>query len=252
MSGALQLVDEVTDPSAQISTDQLIAIQNLMGNNSTWWPIKDYTTDEVRSVFNALEMSVVYKDGIPVGIAHLDKAGLANDVPSTKVVFIALDPAVNGKGIGREVLHEMMSRAVDGGAAIVNLDTVLHRDRRSDARTEALAAKSAGSVYEAAGFRLYDAKLINPGDAEQLKAEGLAINQLNGPTEYVSTNFAKLRGEVYQAFGLDVAASLAKVEEFRNERRPAPSPTASEGKQDAGTLAAAKGAEVAPGQKARG
>jgi len=43
MTGALQLVenDQLQDPATEITVEQLIAIQNLMGNNSTWWPIKD-------------------------------------------------------------------------------------------------------------------------------------------------------------------------------------------------------------------
>ena len=182
----------------------------------------------------------------------MDKSGLyqesgeLKDNPaerSTKVVFIALDPAVNGKGIGREVLNEMMTRARDGGAAIVGLDTVLHRDSRSDSKTEQLTAKSAGSVYERAGFKLVGASLINPGDAAQLKEEGLAINQLNGPTAYVSKNFTQLRTEVYTAYGLDVEKSLAVIEATRNEAKPAPSPAASEKKADQVTLAAQRGIE---------
>lgn len=231
MSGPLKLVDHVQDPTKEISHEQLVSLQNVMGNNSTWWPIKDYAPEEVKEVFSALELHMIRKDGIPVGIAHLDHSKLAEQ-GSSKIVFVALDPAMQRKGLGKEVLNEMMTRAIDQGAEKVTLDTVAHRDIRSLPGEAKPTLASAAKVYERAGFELKGGSLINPGDAQQLEREGLTINQLNGPLEYISDNHDKLRGEMLDAFGIDKDKALSKIHEWANEKAPAP-PTVFTGKNAA-------------------
>jgi len=208
MSGALTLVDQVTDPATQISAEQLTAIQNLMGNNSTWWPIKDYSPEDFQDVFGALRLSVVSKDGVPLGIAHLDTAEL-EEHKSVKIMFIALDPAMHGQGVGKEVLNEMMTRAIDLGAEKVKLDTVHHRDVRSAPGTSKPTKGAAADVYEKAGFTLTGTEMLDPTDLP----EGIKINQLNGPIEYIN-ELDTLRRETYQAYGLDPEQTLAKVHEW--------------------------------------
>ena len=201
--GPLTLVDRVEDPSKEISKAQLMAIHTLVGNDSTWWPIRDYSEAELEEVFASLELNVVWLDGCPVGIVHLDYS-VRSDEPVAKVVFLGLDPAVQGRGLGRELVHRVMSDAMDRGVRRLFLDTVAHRDSRSSSGKVATGGKqpSAHDVYLKSGFTMLGIKVIDPGNKKQLEEEGLAVNQLNGPLEYGVSDLRPLREAVYEAFGV--------------------------------------------------
>lgn len=201
--GPLTLVDTVKDPSREISKAQLMAIHTLVGNDSTWWPIRDYSEAELEEVFGSLELNVVWLDGCPVGMVHLDYS-VRSDEPVAKVVFVGLDPAVQGRGLGRELVHRVMSDAMDRGVRRLFLDTVAHRDSRSPSGKVATGGKqpSAHDVYLKSGFRMVGIKVIDPANKRQLEEEGLAVNQLNGPLEYGVSDLRPLRDAVYEAFGV--------------------------------------------------
>lgn len=201
--GPLKLVDSAADASSEISKNQLIAIQSLIGNNSTWWPITDYSEDELLGVFEGLELNVIYWNDCPIGIVHMDYSGLETS-GAVKIVFIGLDPAVQGQGLGRELLHKVMSDAIDRGARTIYLDTVAHRDIRTKTSQvdigKSLHNPSAHDVYLKAGFKITGVKLIDPSNKHQLQEEALEVNQLNGPLEYVMSDLTPLREAVYAAF----------------------------------------------------
>ena len=201
--GPLTLVDRVEDPSKEISKAQLMAIHTLVGNDSTWWPIRDYSEAELEEVFASLELNVVWLDGCPVGIVHLDYS-VRSDEPVAKVVFLGIDPAVQGRGLGRELVHRVMSDAMDRGVRRLFLDTVAHRDSRSSSGKVATGGKqpSAHDVYLKSGFTMLGIKVIDPGNKKQLEEEGLGVNQLNGPLEYGVSDLRPLREAVYEAFGV--------------------------------------------------
>ena len=201
--GPLTLVDRVEDPSKEISKAQLMAIHTLVGNDSTWWPIRDYSEAELEEVFASLELNVVWLDGCPVGIVHLDYS-VRSDEPVAKVGLLGLDPAVQGRGLGRELVHRVMSDAMDRGVRRLFLDTVAHRDSRSSSGKVATGGKqpSAHDVYLKSGFTMLGIKVIDPGNKKQLEEEGLAVNQLNGPLEYGVSDLRPLREAVYEAFGV--------------------------------------------------
>jgi hypothetical protein len=54
----------------------------------------------MEEVFGSLELNVVWLDGCPVGMVHLDYS-VRSDESAAKVVFVGLDPAVQGRGLGR-------------------------------------------------------------------------------------------------------------------------------------------------------
>jgi len=203
LRGPLQLAGSPAPGRNQISKDQLIAIQTLVGNNSTWWPVTDYSDDEITEIFGNLELNMVFFKKRPIGIAHLDYSGLGES-GEVKIVFIGLDPAFHGIGMGRELLHRVMTDAVARGARKIFLDTVAHRDVRS--KTGGNGADSQGQsatahdVYLKAGFKIVNVKVIDPANKRQLLEEGLTINQLNGPREYIREDLAQLRVAVYSAF----------------------------------------------------
>lgn len=202
--GPLSLVDEVSDPTREISKAQLIAIQTLIGNDSTWWPVSDYSDAELLEVFGGLELNVVFFRNVPVGIAHFDYSDLEAG-KTVKIVFIGIDPLIQGHGLGREILHSVMSDAIDRGATKIYLDTVIHRDIRSNTSSGAASPSSpsgtAHDVYIKSGFKIVDFKLIDPADKKQLQEEGLTINQLNGPLEYRSEDLQPLRAAIDANFG---------------------------------------------------
>lgn len=206
--GPLRLVDKVLDATREISKEQLIAIQTLIGNDSTWWPVTDYSATELLEVFGGLELNVVLFREVPIGIAHLDYADLEKK-NAVKVVFIGIDPEMQGKGLGREVLHTVMTQAMDRGAKKIYLDTVSHRDIRTNTSVGvAESGKPQGTahdVYVKSGFKMVDVKLIDPANKKQLEEEELTINQLNGPLEYRLEDLAPLRAAVDLSF--DVAGS---------------------------------------------
>jgi GNAT superfamily N-acetyltransferase len=201
--GPLTLVDRVEDPSREISKAQLMAIHTLVGNDSTWWPIRDYSEAELEEVFGNLELNVVWLNECPVGMVHLDYS-VRSDESAAKVVFVGLDPAVQGRGLGRELVHRVMSDAMDRGVRRLFLDTVAHRDSRSPSGKVATGGKqpSAHDVYLKSGFRMVGIKVIDPANKRQLEEEGLAVNQLNGPLEYGVSDLRPLRESVYEAFGV--------------------------------------------------
>lgn len=201
--GPLALVETVVDPSREISKAQLMAIQTLVGNHSTWWPISDYSDLELAEVFGELELNVVWLNGCPVGIVHWDYSA-RTDEGVAKVVFLGLDPAVQGQGLGRELVHRVMSDAIDRGVRRIFLDTVAHRDSRSPSGKVATGEKqpSAHDVYLKSGFTMMGIKVIDPANRRQIEEEGLAVNQLNGPLEYGVSDLRPLREAVYEAFGV--------------------------------------------------
>jgi len=213
--GPLALVDKLNDSQKQISKAQLIAIQTLIGNDSTWWPVTDYSDAELVDVFGGLELNVVVFQDVPIGIAHLDYAELDTN-KAVKIVFIGIDPMMQGKGLGTEILHEVMSRAMDRGAEKIYLDTVSHRDIRTNTSAGTVEPGkpqgSAHDVYLKSGFKMVDVKLIDPANKKQLEKEGLAINQLNGPLEYRMNDLAPLRAEVDDCFGVSASKRQALSE----------------------------------------
>jgi GNAT superfamily N-acetyltransferase len=201
--GPLTLVETVVDPSREISKAQLIAIHTLVGNHSTWWPVSDYSDLVLEEVFGDLELNVVWLNGCPVGIAHLDYS-MRSDEAVAKVVFLGLDPAVQGQGLGRELVHGVMSDAMDRGVQAICLDTVAHRDSRAQTGKAVSGGRlpSAHEVYVKSGFKMVGIKVIDPANPKQLEEEGLALNQLNGPLEYGVSDVRPLREAVYEAFGV--------------------------------------------------
>jgi hypothetical protein len=121
-----------------------------------------------------------------------------------KVVFVGLDPAVQGRGVGRELVHRVMSDAMDRGVQKIILDTVAHRDSRSPSGKVATGGKqpSAHDVYLKSRFTMVGIKVIDPANKRQLEEDGLAVNQLNGPMEYGVGDLRPLREAVYEAFGV--------------------------------------------------
>jgi GNAT superfamily N-acetyltransferase len=201
--GPLTLVETVVDPGREISKAQLMAIQTLVGNHSTWWPISDYSDWELAEVFGKLELNVVWLNGCPVGIVHWDYSGRA-DEGVAKVVFLGLDPAVQGQGLGRGLVHAVMSDAMDRGVQAICLDTVAHRDNRAQTGKAVSGGRlpSAHEVYLKSGFKMVGIKVIDPGNKKLLEEEGLKVNQLNGPLEYGVSDLRPLREAVYEAFGV--------------------------------------------------
>lgn len=213
--GPLDLVDEVIDATQEVSKEQLIAIQTLIGNDSTWWPVTDYSNTELVQVFGGLELNLIVFNEIPIGIAHFDYADLERN-KSVKVVFIGIDPEMQGKGLGREILHAVMTQAMDHGAEKIYLDTVSHRDIRTNTSVGPVEPSkpqgTAHDVYLKAGFKLVDVKLIDPANKKQLEDEGLTINQLNGPLEYRFVNLGPLRAAVDDRFGIPESKRQALTE----------------------------------------
>jgi GNAT superfamily N-acetyltransferase len=201
--GPLTLVETVVDPSREISKAQLMAIQTLVGNHSTWWPISDYSDLALAEVFGKLELNVVWLNGCPVGIVHWDYSARA-DEGVAKVVFLGLDPAVQGQGLGRELVHGVMSDAMDRGVQAICLDTVARRDSRAQKGKTVSGGRlpSAHEVYLKSGFKMMGILVIDPGNKQQLEEEGLAVNQLNGPLEYGLSDLRPLREAVYESFGV--------------------------------------------------
>jgi GNAT superfamily N-acetyltransferase len=213
--GPLDLVDEVIDATQEVSKEQLIAIQTLIGNDSTWWPVTDYSNTELVQVFGGLELNLVVFNEVPIGIAHFDYADLERN-KSVKVVFIGIDPEMQGKGLGREILHAVMTQAMDHGAEKIYLDTVSHRDIRTNTSVGPVEPSkpqgTAHDVYLKAGFKLVDVKLIDPANKKQMEDEGLTINQLNGPLEYRFENLGPLRAAVDESFGIPESKRQALTE----------------------------------------
>jgi GNAT superfamily N-acetyltransferase len=213
--GPLALVNEATGQTKEMTFRQLIAIQSLIGNDSTWWPVTDYSEEQLKDVFAGLELNVILFHEVPIGIAHLDYVDL-EDKKAVKIVFIGIDPEMQGKGLGREILHAVMTHAIDRGAEKIYLDTVSHRDIRTYTSKGAVKPGkpqgTAHDVYVKSGFKMVDVKLIDPANKKQLEEEGLTINQLNGPLEYRFKDLSPLRAAVDESFGVPASKRQALSE----------------------------------------
>ena len=207
ISQPLYLSEKAEPAQNTISHQQLRAVQSVMGHVSCWWPVTDYSKDDFVGVFQDLELRIVACKGVPIGIVHMDFAQKAA-TGSAKIVFIALDPKLHGKGLGKAILHEAIGLAYEQGAQSITLDTVHHCDIRS-------VGGSAAAVYEKAGFILMDAELIDPADLP----DDVTINQLNAPKEYFdrAENIAALRIKMYEAFGVNLGRALKVLKGLGDE-----------------------------------
>lgn len=188
----LRLVEEFTGMPQEITNTQLIALQSLLGNISTWWPITAYSSSELKEIFSPLDLGVLYHDCRPVGVAHLDFSYGAND--EAKIVFMAVDPQLHGMRLGGALLVQTLAYAYEKGVRCVYLDTVPHRDI-TYSKEEHPQPLPVSAFYEKFGFQLMKSEIIDPS----APPPGVEINQLNAPLGY-HLDEAKLRHSLALAF----------------------------------------------------